>query len=244
MSGRTRAATSPQTGARLPALPAEPTLIGAPPPPVARDRMVHTWVASMALSWFGDAVWTVALAWTAVHTLSPAMAGVVLGAETLPQAVFVLLGGVIADRWDTRRILVTGRLAQGAVLLAGAAAWAAGVRGAPFLITMGVLLGTATGLTLPAGATLGRQLVRPADLATVSGWNQIGARVARLLGAPAGGVAVAVVGPRRGHARECRHLRGGRRRPRVRGASALPDAQDAPRVLDGEPEGRGGIPAR
>ena len=195
MSGRTRAATSPQTGARLPALPAEPTLIGAPPPPVARDRMVHTWVASMALSWFGDAVWTVALAWTAVHTLSPAMAGVVLGAETLPQAVFVLLGGVIADRWDTRRILVTGRLAQGAVLLAGAAAWAAGVRGAPFLITMGVLLGTATGLTLPAGATLGRQLVRPADLATVSGWNQIGARVARLLGAPAGGVAVAVVGP-------------------------------------------------
>ena len=186
-------ATTADPAARSPH--AEPTLLGAEPPGLTRDRMVHTWVAAMALSWFGDAVWTVALAWTAVHTLSPATAGVVLGAETLPQAVFVLVGGVIADRWDTRRILVTGRLFQGAVLLGGAAAWGTGVRGAPLLLTMGVLLGTATGLTLPAGSTLARQLVRPADLATVSGWNQIGGRVARLLGAPAGGLAVAAVGP-------------------------------------------------
>lgn len=192
-----RASPTPtsSTGAGVPPPPAEPTLLGAAPPPVTRDRMVQTWVAAMAISWFGDAVWTVALAWTAVHTLSPAMAGVVLGAETLPQAVFVLLGGVIADRWDTRRVLVTGRLVQGAVLLGGAAMWAAGERGAPLLVTMGVLLGTATGLTLPAAATLARQLVRGDDLATVSGWNQIGGRVARLLGAPAGGVAVAAVGP-------------------------------------------------
>ena len=191
----TSATTTGTTTAAVPAPPDEPTLVGAPPPPVTHDRMVQTWVGSMALSWFGDAMWTVALAWTAVHTLSPAMAGVVLGAETLPQAIFVLLGGVIADRWDTRRILVTGRLLQAIVLVGGAAAWAAGARGAPLLITMGVLLGTATGLTLPAGATLARQLVRPADLATVSGWNQIGGRVARLLGAPAGGVTVAAVGP-------------------------------------------------
>jgi len=186
-TGPARVAVSPSA--------TQPPLIGEAPPPVTRDRMVQAWVGAMALSWFGDAVWTVALAWTAVHTLSPTMAGVVLGAETLPQAVFVLLGGVIADRWDTRRILVTGRLVQAVVLLGGAAAWAAGFRGAPLLITMGVLLGTATGLTLPAGATLARQLVRPADLATVSGWNQIGGRVARLLGAPVGGVAVAAVGP-------------------------------------------------
>lgn len=177
------------------AVVAEPTPIGPPPPPVTRDRMVHAWVAAMAVSWFGDAVWTVALAWTAVHTLSPSTAGIVLGAEMLPQAVFVLVGGVIADRWDTRRILVTGRVAQGLVLVAGAVAWTAGVRGAPLLVTLGVLLGTATGLTLPAGATLARQLVRRDDLATVSGWNQIGGRAARLLGAPVGGAAVALVGP-------------------------------------------------
>lgn len=172
-----------------------PALLGPLPPPLTRDRMVQAWVGTLTLSWFGDAVWTVALAWTAVHSLSPAMAGVVLGAEMLPQAVFVLVGGVIADRWDTRRVLVAGRLVQAAVLLAGAVAWADGVRGAPLLMTMGILLGTATGLTLPAGATLSRQLVRSSDLATVSGWSQIGGRLARLLGAPVGGVAVATVGP-------------------------------------------------
>ncbi|GAA2742415.1 MFS transporter [Terrabacter aerolatus] len=174
---------------------AHPTLVGESPPRLGRDRMVQAWVATMAVSWFGDAVWTVALAWTAVHTLSPAMAGLVLGAEMLPQAVFVLVGGVIADRWDTRRILVTGRLVQGLVLVGGALAWSAGVRGAPLLLSMGVVLGTATGLTLPASATLSRQLVRSSDLATVSGWSQIGGRLARLLGAPAGGMAVAVAGP-------------------------------------------------
>jgi MFS family permease len=35
-------------------------------------------------------------------------AGVVLGAEMLPQALLVLLGGVLADRYDPRRLLVAG----------------------------------------------------------------------------------------------------------------------------------------
>ena len=47
-----------------------PELIGAPPPPVRRDPMVLTWLVGVAVSAFGDAVWIVALAWTAAHTLS------------------------------------------------------------------------------------------------------------------------------------------------------------------------------
>ena len=46
-----------------------PRLIGAEPPPVRSDRMVRIWVAAVTISWFGDAMWTVALAWTAAHTL-------------------------------------------------------------------------------------------------------------------------------------------------------------------------------
>jgi len=157
--------------------------------------MVRTWVAAMFLSWFGDALWTVALAWTAAHTLSPAMAGVVLGAEMIPQAALVVVGGVLADRYDTRRVLVVGRLAQALVLLAGALAWTSGIRGAGFLVALGVALGAVTGLTMPSGATMARQLVVSEDLATVSGWNQIGNRTARLLGAPAGGAVVAWTGP-------------------------------------------------
>lgn len=170
---------------------AAPELVGAPPPPVRRDPMVLTWLAGVGLSWFGDSAWSVALAWTAAHTLSPAVAGVVLGAEMLPQALLVLLGGVLADRFDPRRMLVAGQVGQAAVLVLAAAAWSSGARGAPVLLAIAIAFGVASGLTLPSGATLVRQIVAGDDLGTVQGWNQISSRAMRLLGAPVGGVLVA-----------------------------------------------------
>jgi DHA3 family macrolide efflux protein-like MFS transporter len=169
----------------------DPELIGAPPPPVRRDPMVLAWLAAVGVSWFGDYAWNVALAWTAARTLSPAMAGVVLGTEMLPQALLVLLGGVLADRYDPRRLLVAGEVGQAVVLLVGAAGWASGIRGAPILLAIAVAFGIASGLTLPAGTTLIRQVVAGYDLGTVQGWNQISSRAMRLLGAPAGGILVA-----------------------------------------------------
>jgi DHA3 family macrolide efflux protein-like MFS transporter len=172
-----------------------PELLGAPPPPVRHDRMVLTWLATVGLSWFGDYAWSVALAWTAAHTLSPVLAGVVLGAEMLPQAVLVLVGGVMADRYDPRRMLVAGQVGQAVVLLLGAAAWGSGIHGAPVLLAIAIAFGVASGLTLPSGATLVRQIVAGDDLGTVQGWNQISSRAMKLLGAPAGGVLVAWGGP-------------------------------------------------
>jgi MFS transporter, DHA3 family, macrolide efflux protein len=172
-------------------LAVEPQLIGTAPPPVRRDPMVLTWLVAVAVSGFGDSVWTVALAWTAAHTLSPVVAGVVLGAEMLPQGALVLVGGVMADRLDPRRVLVAGQVGRALVLVLGAVAWSAGVGGAPTLLVIAVSFGIASGLTIPAGSTLVRQLVAGADLGTVVGWNQISSRVTRLLGAPAGGVLVA-----------------------------------------------------
>ena len=169
----------------------DPELIGAPPPPVRRDPMVLAWLAAVGVSWFGDYAWNVALAWTAARTLSPAMAGVVLGAEMLPQALLVLLGGVLADRYDPRRLLVAGEVGQAVVLLVGAAGWASGIHGAPILLAVAVAFGIASGLTMPAGTTLIRQVVAGNDLGTVQGWNQISSRAMRLLGAPAGGILVA-----------------------------------------------------
>lgn len=173
----------------------EPELIGSPPPRVARDPMVLTWLVAVGVSWFGDYAWSVALAWTAAHTLAPVLAGVVLGAEMLPQAVLVLLGGVLADRYDPRRLLVAGQLAQAAVLALGAIGWSSGIHGAPILLAIALCFGVSAGLTIPAGTTLVRQLIAGDDLGTVQGWNQISSRSMKLLGAPAGGVMVAWGGP-------------------------------------------------
>ncbi len=169
----------------------EPELLGSPPPPVRRDPMVLAWLAAVGVSWFGDYAWNVALAWTAAHTLSPVLAGVVLGAEMLPQALLVLVGGIVADRYDPRRVLVAGHLGKAAVLVVGALVWSSGAQGAAVLITIAVCFGIASGLTLPSGVTLVRQIVAGDDLATVQGWIQISSRTMRLLGAPAGGILVA-----------------------------------------------------
>jgi MFS family permease len=169
----------------------DPELIGPAPPPVGRDPMVLTWLAAVGISWFGDYAWNVALAWTAAHTLHPVLAGVVLGAEMLPQTVLVLVGGVLADRHDPRRLLVSGQIGQAVVLVLGALAWSSGIHGAPILLALALCFGVAAGLTIPAGATLVRQLVAGPDLGTVQGWNQISGRAMKLLGAPAGGILVA-----------------------------------------------------
>jgi MFS transporter, DHA3 family, macrolide efflux protein len=173
----------------------QPELLGTAPPPVRRDPMVLAWLAAVGISWFGDYAWAVALAWTAAHTLSPVLAGVVLGAGMLPQALLVLLGGVLADRLEPRRLLVAGQVGQAAVLVLAALAWSSGLHGAPVLLAIAVCFGIASGLTLPAGTTLVRQIVSGDDLGTVQGWNQISTRAMKLLGAPAGGVLVAWGGP-------------------------------------------------
>ena len=157
--------------------------------------MVLAWVVGVAVSTFGDTVWTVALAWTAAHTLSPVLAGTVIGVEMLPQAALVLFGGIVADRWDPRRVLVAGHVGRGVVLVLGALAWRSGLDGAPTLLAIALLFGAAAGLTTPSGSALVRQIVDPDDFGTVLGWNQVLSRVMRLLGAPVGGVLVAAGGP-------------------------------------------------
>jgi len=76
----------------------------------------------MFVSMAGDGVYFVAIAWQ-VTTLSgrPSALALVGLAWTLPQVVFSLLGGVMADRFDRRRIMIAGDLLRlGALATIGA----------------------------------------------------------------------------------------------------------------------------
>ena len=208
---------------------AQPELIGAAPPPVRRDAMVITWLVGVAMSAFGDAVWIVALAWTAAHTLAPAIAGVVIGIEMFPQAVLILVGGVIADRGIHAGCSSPARsLAPGSG--AGALAWHSGYDGAPTLSPSRCPFGVVAGLTIPAGAALVRQVVNPDDYGTVMGWNQVSGRVMRLLGAPTGGILVAGVAGGRDAGRR-RDVRGDRPGARAGGEGEVPPAAGGARPL-------------
>lgn len=164
------------------------------PSRLRHDRPVQGWVAVGALSDVGDAVWSVALAWTAVHVASPAMAGLVLAAGRVPMAVMLLVGGVVADRVDTRRLLVLTDLLRAAVLVLAALGTWADLASVPLLLTVSVLFGVADAFYSPAAGTFPRQLVTADDLPAFLGAKQAASRLGGMLGGALGGVLVALWG--------------------------------------------------
>ncbi|MGJ0388002.1 MFS transporter [Microbacterium sp. CGR1] len=164
------------------------------PPLFRRDHRVHAWIGVKALSDAGDALWTIALAWTAVQTASPAIAGLIVAAGTIPRALVLLFGGVIADRSDARRVIMLFTVLRVGVLVA-VAVWV--VATPP---TVGVLLFAAIAFGIcdafyePSAGTVARQLVRPGDLPSYGALAQTASRLGTMAGAAIGGVLIAYTG--------------------------------------------------
>lgn len=163
-------------------------------PPIKQDRSVQLWAAAGGVSALGDTVWLIALAWSAVHLVGPAAAGLLIGIGTLPRAALILVGGGLADRHNTWPIVVAMNAARVAVL--GLGALTLGHVGPSFGVLAAVALafGVADALYNPAASTMPRQMVRPEDLGPVMGMFQASGRLGRLAGAPLGGVLVAAFG--------------------------------------------------
>ena len=171
-----------------------PPLELSSPPPFRRDRMVHAWIAVKALSDAGDAVWTIALAWTAVQIASPAVAGLIVAAGPGPRPMFLFFGGVIADRADARRVMIVCNVVRVGVLVA-AAVWAvADAPTVPVLLAAAVAFGVCDAFYEPSAGTIGRQLVRTEDLPSYAAVLQTASRLGTMGGAALGGLLVAQAG--------------------------------------------------
>lgn len=163
-------------------------------PGLGRDRLVHGWLTVKGFSDAGDSLWTVALAWTAVHVASPAVAGLVVAAGTLPRAFVLLLGGVLADRTDSRHVMITVNTVRVAVLATACGWLLLGEVSLPLLFGVAVAFGVCDALYEPAAATVGRQLVRQEQLPAYAGAGQTISRIGSMSGAALGGVVVAAWG--------------------------------------------------
>ena len=171
-----------------------PDFAGRTLPPPTRDRVVWVWAAASFLAFVGDSIWFVGLAWAAVNVASPAVAGVVVAVGMVPQAVLLLVGGTVADRLDTRFVMVAANAVRVATLLVGAALWNAGVAPVPLLIAVACVFGAADAFYLPATSTMPRQMVHADDLATLGGLFQVVRRAAVLAGSALGGWIAATQG--------------------------------------------------
>lgn len=164
------------------------------PPPFRRDRMVHAWMGVKALSDAGDAVWTIALAWTAVQIVSPAVAGLIVAAGTVPRAMVLLFGGVIADRADARRVMIACNAVRVGVLVAAAVWTVSHAPTVPVLLAAAVAFGVCDAFYEPSAGTIGRQLVRTDDLPSYAAVIQTASRLGTMGGAALGGLLVAQAG--------------------------------------------------
>lgn len=171
----------------------EPQLLREPPP-FARDRLVHAWITIKAFSDAGDTIWTLALAWTAVQVTSPAIAGLIVAAGTIPRALVLLFGGVLADRANARHVMMLFNTLRVAVLLAVTFWVLSTPPSVALLFIAAIAFGVCDAFYEPSAGTIARQLVRPSDLPSYSAVSQTASRLGTMAGAALGGALVAMSG--------------------------------------------------
>jgi MFS family permease len=157
-------------------------------------RFRDFWIAR-TLSLFGDQFYLVALPWVVTQlTPSPLAVGLVMLIGTVPRAALMLVGGVVTDRFSSRRVLMATAGAR--TLLVGSVAALTALH----LITLWhvVLLTLAFGVTdafsLPAAAGLLPTIVPKEQLRAANGVSQSAQSFTQLLGPGAAGVIVQRLG--------------------------------------------------
>jgi MFS family permease len=161
-----------------------------------RERDFRLMWAGMCVSLLGDGAFLVALAWQ-VYQLSdgPTAMGIVGIAMTVPTIVFLLVGGILSDRFDRRRLMLAADLTR---LLAVGALALLSVTGALEVWHVAVLVaiyGAAQAFFAPAFDAIVPDLLPEHLLAQANALDQLVRPIAlRMVGPAVGGVLVGAFG--------------------------------------------------
>ncbi|MFI7870807.1 MFS transporter [Streptomyces salinarius] len=165
-----------------------------PERPAHRDPNVLRWVGAYTASMVGDMVFFLALSWAAVQNGTPAQAGLVTAVSAVPRALLMLGGGVVADRLGPRRVVIGSDTVRCVTVLAVAAVLFAADPGLWLLALLAVVFGTVDAVFMPAVGALPARITGKDQLARVQGMRGLAIRFAAVVGAPLGGLGVAVGG--------------------------------------------------
>jgi MFS family permease len=160
-----------------------------------RERDFRYLFSGRLTSLAGSAIAPIALAFAILDlTGSPTSLGIVLAARLVPQILFLLVGGVIADRLPRQLVMVGANVVSGAaqgvvaliLLLEVAEVW--------HLIALQLVAGASSAFFFPASSGIVPQTVPPAVLQQANALLRLSMSSTSILGAAAGGVLVAAVG--------------------------------------------------
>lgn len=146
--------------------------------------LIGTWMQSIAMSWL-------------VYDLtnSTVLLGVVAFASQIPGILIAPIAGVLADRWDRKRIvIITQTLAMVQALILAALVLAHFIV-VWHIIALSIFAGLVNGLDIPVRQTLTVEMIdKKEDLPNAIALNSLMFNMARLIGPAIAGIFIAAVG--------------------------------------------------
>lgn len=162
--------------------------------PLQRRDFRLLW-AGQGVSLLGDQFQAVALAWLVLTLTGSGLAlGLVFVASAIPRAVFILVGGALADRFEPRRLLLFSDVVRGLTVGVLTVLVVSHQIEIWHLIVMGALFGSVDALFFPALNTIVPSLVETDRLEAANAIVQGTSQLTGLIGPALAGVLVAVVG--------------------------------------------------
>lgn len=144
---------------------------------------VGTWMQSTALAWYVLQRTHSALALGAVSTF-----------QFLPVLMLALFGGVIADRFPKRRLLMGTQSVMAVQAVVLATLTATGLITLPLIFALVAIQGAANALDMPARQAFAMEMVGPRDVANAVALNSSQLQMTRLVGPALAGLLLAAFG--------------------------------------------------
>lgn len=161
-----------------------------------RNRSFRLLYIGQSASSLGNRMYDITLAWTVYRmTGSAADMGIVLIANAVPQVLFSIGGGVLADRASRRRVILGCNIAAGAATGAVCVAAALNQIGISMLMLCACALGAITAFFSPAYGSVFADVLGHSQLQAANGLRGATSSAIRLCGPAIGGLIFTAGGP-------------------------------------------------
>ena len=161
-----------------------------------QEREFRLYFTGQLVSLLGDAVTPFALAWAVLDLTGSARdLGFVIAAGTAPLVIFLLVGGVFADRLPRRGVMLTADVARMAIQAATAALLLSHTAQIWELIVLQALAGTGTAFFNPASTGLTPMTVSAGRLQEANALRGMSMGLTQFAGPALAGILIVTVGP-------------------------------------------------
>ncbi|MFC4494496.1 MFS transporter [Streptomyces ovatisporus] len=182
--------TASAAGEQEPAEARKPSMFSS-----LRIRNYRLFAMGQAVSNTGTWMQRIAQDWLVLSLTGSATAvGITTALQFLPMLLFGLYGGLVADRYDKRRLLLATQSVMGLTGLALAVLTLSGHVHIAHVYVLAFVLGLATVVDNPARQTFVSEMVGPAQIRNAVSLNSANFQSARLVGPAIAGVLIAAVG--------------------------------------------------